>query len=88
MMTAASNGDLTNNKVIDVLDKISTYDWSQLQDIFGFTSGKEADYIQNFENMNRFLFNMNIADAPGLKLSAALIVPILSAVLQLSLIHI
>ena len=65
MMTAASNGDLTNNKVIDVLDKISTYDWSQLQDIFGFTSGKEADYIQNFENMNRFLFNMNIADAPG-----------------------
>ena len=78
----ASNGDLTNNKVIDVLDKISTYDWSQLQDIFGFTSGKEADYIQNFENMNRFLFNMNIADAPGLKLSAALIVPILSAVLQ------
>lgn len=33
MMTAASNGDLTNNKVIDVLDKISTYDWSQLQDI-------------------------------------------------------
>lgn len=82
MMTAASNGNLTNNKVIDVLDKISTHDWSQLQEIFGFTSGKEADYIQNFENMNRFLFNLNIADAPGLKLSAALIVPILSAVLQ------
>ena len=82
MMDAVSKGNLTDNKVIDVLDKISTHDWSQLQDIFGFTSGKEADYIHNFENMNRFLFNLNIADAPGLKLSAALIVPILSAVLQ------
>lgn len=32
--------------------------------------------------MNRFLFNLNIADAPGMKLTVALIVPILSAVLQ------
>ena len=54
MMDAVSKGNLTDNKVIDVLDKISTHDWSQLQDIFGFTSGKEADYIHNFENMNRF----------------------------------
>ncbi len=82
MMDAVSKGNLTDNKVIDVLDKISTDDWLQLQNIFGFTSGTEADYIHNFENMNRFLFNLNIADAPGMKLTVALIVPILSAVLQ------
>ena len=80
MMKSVSDGTVSNNKVIDVLDKISSQDFVQLKEIFGI-SGNEATYIDNFAKMNDF-FGLNIADAPGLKLSAALIVPILSAVLQ------
>lgn len=80
MMESVSDGTVPNNKVIDVLDKISSQDFVQLKEIFGI-SGNEATYIDNFAKMNDF-FGLNIADAPGLKLTAALIVPILSAVLQ------
>lgn len=84
MMKAINEGKLTDkeitNKIIDVLDKISSKDFEQIKEIFGI-SGNEATYIDNFAKMNDF-FGLNIADAPGLKLSAALIVPILSAVLQ------
>lgn len=84
MKAVDENGAVINNKVIDVLDKISTSDWEQLKTMFDF--GSSADkvnaYIGQFETMNKFLFGLNIADAPGFKLSIALIVPILSAVLQ------
>ena len=84
MKAVDDNGAVINNKVIDVLDKISQHDWNQLMTMFDF--GSETDkvntYVGQFETMNKFLFGLNIADAPGLKLSVALIVPILSAVLQ------
>jgi YidC/Oxa1 family membrane protein insertase len=92
-MSAASNmkdtvvdGKVSVNKVIDVLDKLSSSDLNQLRDMFIYsddaTAKMVASNISDFEHMNNFLFGINIADAPGMKLSIALLVPILSAVLQ------
>lgn len=86
MMNSVSDGTVSNDKVIDVLDKISASDWNQILDIFKFadqgTTDQVVKYVDNFNHMNTFLFGLNIADAPGMKLTVALIVPILSAVLQ------
>lgn len=86
MMNSVSDGTVSNDKVIDVLDKISVSDWNQILDVFKFadqgTTDQVVKYVDNFNHMNTFLFGLNIADAPGMKLTVALIVPILSAVLQ------
>lgn len=86
MMNSVSDGTVSNDKVIDVLDKISASDWNQILDVFKFADQSTTDqvvkYVDNFNHMNTFLFGLNIADAPGMKLTVALIVPVLSAVLQ------
>ena len=85
MMKASQGGSLTDNQVIDVLDKISTTDWNQIMNAFTFKGDMHAtvsSYVDQFHNMNQFLFGLNIADAPGWKLSIALVVPIVSALLQ------
>jgi YidC/Oxa1 family membrane protein insertase len=86
MVKANQNGELNDNKVIDVLDKISSTDWNQILSAFDFGDSKTTDmitnYVEEFHHMNQFLFGLNIADAPGWKFSIALIVPIVSALLQ------
>lgn len=81
-----SSGNVAAEKVIDVLDKISKSDWDQLISVFKFQSAEVSQnvsvYVDNFNNMNQFLFGISIADAPGMKLSIALIVPILAAFSQ------
>lgn len=85
MMDSVSDGKVSNNSVIDVLDKMSATDWNQLVNVFDFGSNadKVNSYIDQFQQMNQFLFGINISETPGFKLSVALIVPILSAVFQL-----
>lgn len=73
----------TKNQIIDVLDKFAQSDWKNLIENLGLSNNSDlSNYVNQIHDMNQFLFGLNIADAPGLKLSAALIVPILSAVLQ------
>lgn len=73
----------TKNQIIDVLDKFAQSDWENLIKNLGLSNNSDlSNYVKQINDMNQFLFGLNIADAPGLKLSAALIVPILSAVLQ------
>lgn len=73
----------TKNQIIDVLDKFAQSDWKNLIENLGLSNNNDlSNYVNQIHDMNQFLFGLNIADAPGLKLSAALIVPILSAVLQ------
>ena len=75
--------DPTRNQIIDVLDKFAKSDWDKLisnLDLAG--NATLTSYVDQFHNMNQFLFGLNIADAPGWKLSIALVVPIVSALLQ------
>lgn len=75
--------DPTNNQIIDVLDKFSKSDWDKLIANLDLSSNADlTSYVDQFHNMNQFLFGLNIADAPGWKLSIALVVPIVSALLQ------
>lgn len=87
MMNSAVDGNAATNRVIDVLDKISASDWNQLLETFKFQSAdvaaKVADHVNEFQHMNQFLFGINISDAPGFRLTIAIIVPIVSALAQL-----
>ncbi len=86
MMKNVSDGAVSNERVIDVLDKISVGDWNEILDVFTFSSADVsstvASYVENFQNMNQFVLGINISDTPGWKLSVAILVPILSAVFQ------
>lgn len=85
MMSSGADGD--TNKIIDVLDKISASDWNQILETFKFQSetvaATVASHVDEFQQMNQFLFGINISDAPGLRMTIAIIVPIASAVAQL-----
>ncbi len=73
----------TKNQIIDVLDKLSTSDWDKSISAFNLSNDATlTGYVDQFHNMNQFLFGLNIADAPGWKLSIALVVPIVSALMQ------
>ena len=75
--------DPTKNQIIDVLDKFSKSDWDKLIANLDLTGNATlTSYVDQFHNMNQFLFGLNIADAPGWKLSIALVVPIVSALMQ------
>ena len=75
--------DPTKNQIIDVLDKFSKSDWDKLIANLDLTGNATlTSYVDQFHNMNQFLFGLNIADAPGWKLSFALIIPILAALFQ------
>lgn len=86
MMSAKEKGELTDNMVIDVLDKISSSDWQQIIDSFQFSSDSVqsavSTYVDQFQHMNQFLFGLNISNAPGWSMSVAILVPIVSALLQ------
>jgi YidC/Oxa1 family membrane protein insertase len=83
MKAVDSSGNVSTDKVIDVLDKMSSTDWSQLLDVLNISKDSTvSSYVDQFNNMNQFIFGINISEAPGMKLTAALIVPILSAVMQ------
>lgn len=83
MIKNANAGNLTDNNVIDVLDKMSSTDWNQMMNAFDFGSNTDAvnSAVHQFNSMNN-LFGLNISDAPGWKLSFALIIPILAALFQ------
>ncbi|MGN0395546.1 MAG: membrane protein insertase YidC [Coprococcus sp.] len=83
MMNNVADGKVADNLVIDVLDKMSSTDWNQLTDLITSNiPSTVTTYINNFHEMNSFLFGLNISEAPGWKLSIALIIPIVSAVSQ------
>lgn len=75
-----------SNIIIDVIDKFSPAQWDEFIKLVSDQT-KVVDAIHanlpNINAANEFLFGINIADAPGLKLSIALLIPIASTVLQL-----
>lgn len=75
-----------SNIIIDVIDKFSTSQWTEFTKLVAdhteIVNAINAN-LPNINATNEFLFGINIADAPGLKLSIALIIPIASTALQL-----
>src|SRR5699024_2756477 len=69
------------NKLVDMLYKFTTAQWSELEALFPSISGIIAENASVIEQMNTFL-GLNMAEAPGWAPSFAWIIPILSAVTQ------
>ena len=54
--------DPTKNQIIDVLDKFSKSDWDKLIANLDLTGNADLSiYVDQFHNMNQFLFGLNIA---------------------------
>lgn len=75
-----------SNIIIDVIDKFSPAQWTDFTKLMAdhteIVNAINAN-LPNINAANEFLFGINIADAPGFKLSIALIIPIASTVLQI-----
>lgn len=85
-ISALSKADApTVNHVIDVLSKFSTDNWNAFQTLMNSNSDVVTAITANapnIEKINKFIFGINIAEAPGWHLSWALLIPISSAIFQ------
>ncbi len=78
----------TVNTIIDVIDKFSTTQW---QDFISMLSSEGQTKIVDAINanlpsitaVNEFMFGIDISEAPGFILSAALLIPIASTLVQI-----
>ena len=72
----------TNNQIIDVMNYFSPDAWKKLADAFPAVSDTIAGYSHKIIDMNTFAGGINVAQAPGFKLSVYLVIPILAALFQ------
>lgn len=81
-MGAVDKFDFTNaDKLVDMLYKFSTLQWSEMQAMFPSISTVISDNASMIEKMNSFL-GLNMAEAPGWIPSIAWLIPVLAAVTQ------
>ena len=76
-----SESDITTNRIIDVLSNFGVSNLHQLLDVLG-SSDKLAGNVDNIDKIHSFILGINISEAPGYKLSWALLIPITSALFQ------
>ena len=73
--------DITVNNIIDVLSKFGVSNLHQLLDNLG-TADQFSENVDNINKIHSFILGINISEAPGYKLSWALLIPITSALFQ------
>lgn len=74
--------DATANQIIDVLNYFTPDAWEKLAQAMPSVSGIINDVADQVANINNVIFNINVAQAPGFRLSAYLIIPLLAALFQ------
>ena len=82
----STEGITAINNIIDVLFKCNNTLLGKLADVFS-ANPEVANLINqnsaDIERVNHFIFGINLSEAPGFKLSIALIIPIMSFICQL-----
>lgn len=73
--------EITVNNVIDVLSNFGVSNLHQLLDTLG-TSNTLSGNVDKIDKIHSFILGINISEAPGYKLSWALLIPITSALFQ------
>ena len=73
--------DITVNNVIDVLSNFGVSNLHQLLDTIG-TADQLSGNVDKIDKIHSFILGINISEAPGYKLSWALLIPITSALFQ------
>lgn len=66
------------NQIIDLFYKFDSSEWAQFKEIFPSIQDQITPFLDQITEMNSFLGGINLAEAPGFKLSVALIIPILA----------
>ena len=72
----------TSNQIIDVLNYFTADAWGQLADAMPSISGVIESVHHQVAGINNFIFGINVAQAPGFRLSVYLLIPILAALFQ------
>lgn len=70
------------NRIVDLLYQFDQSEWKKLGEIFPDLSQVISSTADEVINLNRFIGGINLMEAPGFKLSVALIIPILAGVTQ------
>lgn len=70
------------NQIIDLFYKFTDNDWATFKSSFPAIADQITPYVSNIRKMNSFIFGINMAEAPGFKLTIALIIPILAFLSQ------
>lgn len=81
-VTTLSESNYSLNSIIDVLYKCSTDTMTKLVDTLQIGSAHITQNIDKIHHVNNFIFGINMAEAPGWKLSWALIIPVFSMIFQ------
>jgi len=66
------------NAVIDWLYGFNSSDWSAFQSAFSGIWDQVSPFVDKVASYNSFLFGINLAEAPGFRLTPALIIPVLA----------
>ena len=66
------------NYIIDLFYKFDSADWAEFNKLFPALQEQISPYLEKITEMNSFLGGINLAEAPGFKLSIALIIPLLA----------
>lgn len=72
----------SKNYIVDLFYKFDRTEWSQFTDIFPNIASQVQPNIDKFLHMNSFLGGINLAEAPGFKISIALVIPLLAWLTQ------
>lgn len=66
------------NYIIDLFYKFDSSEWAQFKELFPSIQDQITPFLDKITEMNSFFGGINLAEAPGFKLSIALIIPILA----------
>lgn len=70
------------NSIVDFLYKLSSDQWTALEKVFPTLTAQIQDVSAHIAHINSFVFGVSLMDAPGLRLTPALIIPILAGLSQ------
>lgn len=80
-----AGNSITDNHIIDIISQFSMTQWESFGELFsGNTDLIQAISVNvpKINDLNQFILGINISEAPGWKLSWALIIPITAALFQ------
>ncbi len=73
---------METNRIVDLLYQFDSSEWTKLKEIFPQLSETIESTAAEVINLNNFLGGINLMEAPGFKISIALIIPILAGLTQ------
>ena len=81
-LTTEGGTEVVRNSVVDFLYKLSSTQWTDLKGVFPALTDQIQTAAEHVSRINSFFFGINLMDAPGFRLSPALLIPVLAGVTQ------